>query len=162
MVYFRVISVYTSSKTVPQRLYAENHYKPYFVGLIEGDGWFSVSKKGMYVLYEMGISLHIRDIQLLYKIKEKLKVGTILIQVNSATFRIRNKEDLINTIFPIFDDFPMLTQKKEDYIRFRALLIKNVKFFKDVPVYHRPILSYNIKTMDKDAFSLIHLPYYSS
>jgi ubiquinol-cytochrome c reductase cytochrome b subunit len=132
------------------------------VGLIEGDGWFSVSKKGIYVLYEVGISLNIRDIQLLHKIKKWLKAGTISIKGNMATFRIRKKDDLINIILPIFDEFPMLTQKKEDYIRFRALLIQNVILFENVPVYQKPLISYDKEQMDIYALSLINVLYYSS
>ena len=52
-----------------QRLNAGNLNFPYLVGLIEGDGWFSITKNGKYLKYEFGIELSIRDIQLLYKIK---------------------------------------------------------------------------------------------
>jgi LAGLIDADG endonuclease len=56
---------------VSQRLHAENLSYAYLVGLIEGDGWFSISNKSKYLLYELGIELHFKDIQLLYKIKKK-------------------------------------------------------------------------------------------
>jgi LAGLIDADG endonuclease len=51
-----------------QRLNARDFYSAYLVGLIEGDGWFTVTKNGKYIIYELVIELNIRDVQLLYKI----------------------------------------------------------------------------------------------
>jgi ubiquinol-cytochrome c reductase cytochrome b subunit len=51
-----------------QRLNAGDLVFPYQVGLIEGDGWFTVTKNGQYIKYELGLEMHIRDIQLLYEI----------------------------------------------------------------------------------------------
>lgn len=86
LIYFKTIDlnvkiISTKGKSVEvnitsQRLNTEN-LLPYLVGLFEGDGWFSVSKKGTYVLYEVGIEIHERDIQLLYKIKTWLGVGVV-------------------------------------------------------------------------------------
>lgn len=45
------------------------HYA-YLVGLFEGDGFFSISKNGKYLTYEVGIELSIRDVQLISKIKK--------------------------------------------------------------------------------------------
>ena len=73
-----------------QRLHAGDLIFAYLVGLIEG---FSVTKGGNYVKYEFGIQLHIRDVQLLYKIKELLGVGTIHFSSNRdmVMYRVRNK-----------------------------------------------------------------------
>ena len=68
-----------------QRLNAGDLVFAYLVGLIEGDGWFSVAKNGKYVKYEFGIEMNIRDVQLLYKIKEILGVGTIDIRQRDQT-----------------------------------------------------------------------------
>lgn len=120
-----------------QRLEAGNYIYPYLVGLIEGDGWFTVSKKGKYVMFELGIELSIRDVQLIYKSQDLLGVGTVFfrnkedksilkendISVNSKSeaklnknrnnviFRIRNKSHLKEIIIPIFDKYPFLTNK---------------------------------------------------
>ena len=53
-----------------QRLHAGDLEFAWLVGLIEGDGWFSITKNGKYVKYEFGIELEIRDVQLIYKIKD--------------------------------------------------------------------------------------------
>jgi len=70
-----------------QRLNAGDLVFAYLVGLIEGDGWFSVTKNGKYVKYEFGIEMNIRDVQLLYKIKEILGVGQIDIRQRDQTKR---------------------------------------------------------------------------
>lgn len=119
----------------------------YLVGLIEGDGWISITKKGKYLTYEVGLELSIKDIQLLYKIKDALGVGKIKLRVrkginnneiNLAKYNIRNKKHLKEIILPIFDKYPMLTNKQYDYLRFREALLKDIKFFENLPNYVRP------------------------
>ena len=119
----------------------------YLVGLIEGDGWISISKKGKYLTYEIGLELNIKDIQLLYKIKHSLGVGNILIRVrkgknnnkiHSARYNVRNKQHLRDIFIPILDKYPMLTNKQYDYLRFREALINNILLFDGLPKYTRP------------------------
>lgn len=160
---------YSSNLNFSQRLESGNFIYPYLVGLIEGDGWFSVSKKGKYIMYEFGIEVSIRDIQLIYKIKKWLGVGTVHIRnklkddnmnseyldinleppilsksiKNNVIFRIRNKSHLKSIIIPIFDKYPMFTNKQFDYIRFRSALLSNTKYSNDLVPYIRPNLSRN-------------------
>jgi hypothetical protein len=118
----------------------------YLVGLIEGDGWISVTKKGKYLTYEVGLEMNIRDIQLLYKIKKTLGIGKIKIRIRKdknnneikmASYNIRNKKHLKGIIIPIFDKYPMLTNKQYDYIRFRSLLLNNINLSDNLPKYSR-------------------------
>ena len=106
----------------------------WFVGLIQGDGWFTVAKNGKYCKYEFGIELHIRDIQMLYKIKKALGVGTMFIRKDQqkAMFRIRNKNHLRAIILPIFDLYPMFSTKQLKYLKFRENLLNNVIFYEDL------------------------------
>lgn len=160
---------YSTNLNFSQRLESGNFIYPYLVGLIEGDGWFSVSKKGKYIMYEFGIEVSIRDIQLIYKIKKWLGVGTVHIRnklkddnmnseyldinleppilsksiKNNVIFRIRNKSHLKSIIIPIFDKYPMFTNKQFDYIRFRSALLSNTKYSNDLVPYIRPNLSRN-------------------
>ena len=160
---------YSTNLNFSQRLESGNFIYPYLVGLIEGDGWFSVSKKGKYIMYEFGIEVSIRDIQLIYKIKKWLGVGTVHIRIilkddnmnseyldinleppilsksikNNVIFRIRNKSHLKSIIIPIFDKYPMFTNKQFDYIRFRSALLSNTKYSNDLVPYIRPNLSRN-------------------
>lgn len=139
-----------------KRLNAKDLMDIYIMGLLEGDGWFSVSKKGKYLMYEIGIELHIRDIKLLYKIKNHLGVGTISTRTRKgkndkvlelAYYRIRDKKILKNIIIPIFDKYNFYTNKHYDYMFLKDSLLKDIKYYDDLPVYTRPInkpyLSYN-------------------
>lgn len=124
--------------TAPQRLNAED--SAWLVGLVEGDGWFSITKNGKYCKFEFGIELHDRDTQLLYKIKKALGVGTIDLKKNTNTviFRIRKKPHLKDIILPIFDKFPMFTTKQWTYLRFKQNLLNNIVFFEDLIDYIPP------------------------
>ena len=62
-----------STSETSQRLHAGDLIFAYLVGLYEGDGYFTITKKGIYLTYELGIELSIRDVQLIYKIKKFIK-----------------------------------------------------------------------------------------
>jgi len=160
---------YSKCSNTSQRLESGNFIYPYLVGLIEGDGWFTVSKNGKYLMFELGIELSIRDVQLIYKIRDLLGVGIVVFRdkeynkeskeedriVNSKSesklnkkrnnviFRIRNKSHLKEIIIPIFDKYPFLTNKQYDYIRFRSALLSNLIYSKDLISYVRPDIPIN-------------------
>ena len=117
-----------------QRLNAGDLRFAYLVGLIEGDGWFSVTKNGEYIKYEFGIELDIRDVQLLYKVKGILGVGIIDIRERNnqkmVSYRIRNKSHLKSVVLPIFDKYPMFSNKQYDYLMFKELLLSDLKHSK--------------------------------
>jgi hypothetical protein len=125
-----------------QRLNAGDPVFAYLVGLIEGDGWFSVTKNGKYIKYEFGIEMDIRDVQLLHKVKKILGVGTIDIrqrgQRETVLYRIRNKSHLKSIVLPIFDKYPMFSNKQYDYLMFKELLLKEIHLSKDLSDYIRP------------------------
>lgn len=143
-----------------QRLHAGDLVFAYLVGLIEGDGWFSVTKNGNYIKYEFGIEMHIRDIQLLYKVKEILGVGTIDIRERSQSkmciYRIRNKSHLKSIVLPIFNKYPMLSNKQYDFLIFQNLLLNEVYLSKDVSDYIRPFEPLNSIEI------ILNKPYFSS
>ena len=136
-----------STFKAPQRLNAENLIYAYLVGLFEGEGFFTVSKKGKYFQCEIGIELGIKDVQLIYKIKDLLGVGTVGFRVkkgnNMVCFRVSKKDHLINIILPIFDKYPMFTHKQDDYLRLKTIILSNVKKYEDIPPYVRPNTPYN-------------------
>ncbi|KAG0632548.1 the structure and Dna recognition of A bifunctional homing endonuclease and group I intron splicing factor [Tuber brumale] len=112
-------------------------YYAYLVGLIEGDG--------KYVLYELGIELNIKDVQLIYKIKDLLGVGIVSFRERKGGFkkvclRVRNKSHLINLILPIFDKYPLLSNKQYDYLRFKDALLSGITLYEYLPnwEYTRP------------------------
>lgn len=69
------------------------------------------------------------NLRLLYYIKNILKVGSVSVtndQSNTAEFRVRNIQHIIEFILPIFDTFPLLTSKYFHYTKFKeAILIMN-------------------------------------
>ena len=132
----------------------------YIVGLFEGDGYFAITKKGIYLLYEVGIELSKKDVQLIYKIKSLLGVGKISFrkrgEIEMVSLRIRNKNHLKEFILPIFDKYPMFSNKQYDYLRFRDCLTSNIIKYEDLPPYTGGIKSFN------DTLSIIKAPYFSS
>jgi len=132
----------------------------YIVGLFEGDGYFSITKKGIYLLYEVGIELSKKDVQLIYKIKSLLGVGEISFrnrgEIEMVSLRIRNKNHLKEFILPIFDKYPMFSNKQYDYLRFRDCLTSNIIKYEELPPYTRGTESLN------DIQSIINAPYFSS
>lgn len=134
-----VRSLHTSISS--QRLHAEDLSYAYLVGLFEGDGFFTITKNGKYLTYELGIELSIKDVQLIYKIKDLLGVGVVSFrkrkEIEMVSLRIRNKNHLKNFIFPIFDKYPMFSNKQYDYLRFKSNLLAGIIYFKDLPEYTR-------------------------
>lgn len=111
------------------KIYSISDFEAYFVGLIEGDGCFSITKKGIYLTYELSLEMSIRDIQLLYKLRKILGIGIVSPRKDRpdmVNLRIKNKKDLKSIILPIFDKYPMLTNKELTYQWFRKNLLDNV------------------------------------
>jgi hypothetical protein len=140
-----VRSLHTSEAS--QRLHAEDLTYAYLVGLFEGDGYFSITKKGKYLTYELGIELSIKDVQLIYKIKSLLGVGVVSFrkrkEIEMVALRIRDKDNLKKFIFPIFDKYPMFSNKQYDYLRFKSALLSDIIYSEDLPEYTRSSVAIN-------------------
>ena len=148
-----------STLSASQRLHAGDLTYAYIVGLFEGDGFFSITKKGKYLTYEFGIELSIRDAKLIYKLKKLLGVGVVSIRnrVNKdsssndevfskhemISLRVRDKKHLKSFILPLFDKYPMFSNKQYDYLRFRNALLSDLIYSKDLPDYTRSNVSLN-------------------
>lgn len=153
-----VRSLHTSEAS--QRLHAGDLKLAYIVGLFEGDGFFSITKKGKYLTYELGIELSIKDVQLIYKIKDLLGVGVVSFrkrqEVEMVSLRIRDKNHLKNFIFPIFDKYSMFSNKQYDYLRFKNALLSGIIYSQDLPEYTRS--NQPINSME----SIINASYFSA
>jgi LAGLIDADG endonuclease len=136
-----------STSEASQRLHAGDLIYAYIVGLFEGDGYFSITKKGKYLTYELGIELSIKDVQLIYKIKNLLGVGVVSFRnrgkIEMVSLRIRDKNHLKDFILPIFDKYPMFSNKQYDYLRFRNSLLSGFIYSADLPEYSRPNENFN-------------------
>jgi hypothetical protein len=110
---------------------------PWFItGFIDGEGSFICSiykasdcKLGWRVSTIFSISLHINDLVLLQRIQSFFGVGSISINKNSNTaiYIVKSIQDIINIIIPHFIRYPLLTQKKADFLLFKSIaqLINN-------------------------------------
>ena len=149
-----------STSEASQRLNAGDLLYAYLVGLYEGDGYFSITKKGKYLTYELGIELSIKDVQLIYKIKKLLGIGFVSFRkigdIEMVSLRIRNKDHLKTYIIPIFDKYPMFSNKQYDYLRFKKCLLSNIILEENLPIYNRNIESINTVQ------SIINTSYFSA
>lgn len=102
-----------------------------------------MTKNGKYLIYELGIEVSIKDVQLIYKIKKILGVGVIVFRrlshrPETVILRVRDKSHLIKFILPIFDKYPLLSNKQYDYLRLKSALTSGIIYSKDLPEYKRP------------------------
>lgn len=138
----KVTELLLATGSNPQRLDARQG--AWLVGIVEADGWFITNKNGIYVQYEMGLELHKRKIEIQKSLKKLFNTSrNVRIRKdrpNIVTFKIRAKSDLINTIVPIFDRFPMVGAKKQRYRFFRYNLIeKNTIYSRDLDTSQRSL-----------------------
>ena len=102
-----------------------SYLSPYFVtGLVEGEGCFSVSfsyrkklKLGIETRPSFSISLNRRDLNLLKKVYEFFKRGSIRFSKsdNNYKYEVRSVSDLIEKIIPHFQKFPLQGGKANDF-----------------------------------------------
>ena len=60
-----------------------------------------------------------------------------------VTLRIRDKDHLKKIIIPIFDKYPMFSNKQYDYLRFKDALLSGIIYSADLPAYSRSNESLN-------------------
>jgi len=109
---------------------------PYYVtGLSDAESSFHVSiiksqiyKIGFKVIAVYTIQLHIKDIELLNKLKSFFGIGSITIKKDkqgnplSAVYSVQSLKDLSNVIVPHFDKYPLLSKKRADYLLFKNIV----------------------------------------
>jgi hypothetical protein len=104
--------------------------------------------------------LSIKDVQLIYKIKNLLGVGVVSFrkrkEIEMVSLRIRNKDHLKQFILPIFDKYPMFSNKQLDYLRFKDALLSEIIYSDNLPEYTRSIKPIN------SIESIINAPYFSA
>jgi len=93
----------------------------WLVGFTDGDGTFSISySNGKWsLIYKL--SQHEYNARLLYFIKSQLSVGRINKETKTKTvnYWIRDRNKLAEVIFPIFDNYSLLTSKYFNYLKFK-------------------------------------------
>ena len=97
----------------------------WLVGITDSNGIFNIYINNNKIIFTYKISLIINNIQLLYKIKNYLKIGSINYTNNIVIYLINNNNDLLNIILPMFDKYKLLTSKRFNYLLFKKCLLIN-------------------------------------
>lgn len=115
---------------------------PYWVtGFTDAEGSFiidvakqSKTNYGRKVTPEFRINLHLRDILLIRKIHSFFGVGSVYERENGvAIYSVKSLRDINNIIIPHFDKYPLITQKKADYLMFKEVInLLNKKAHSDI------------------------------
>lgn len=123
-----------------QRLNAgglEYNLDPYYItGFSDGESSFIISilknnnyKAGYVVVPIFSIHLHIKDYLLLEHIKNYFQVGSLRRSLKnnktgnrSVIYTVRSLKDITNNIIPHFDNYPLLTKKRADYLLFKEVV----------------------------------------
>nr|ATI20534.1 hypothetical protein [Juglanconis juglandina] len=95
------------------------------------------------IIPEFRIELHSRDTLLLRKIQSYFGLGIISerLSLNKVVYSVQSYKDIINVIIPHFDQYPLVTQKKADYLLFKqAINLLNLKAKSNIEGF-RSILS---------------------
>lgn len=110
---------------------------PYFVtGFLDavGEECFSIlflrsknSKLGWNIRINFQLKVDIKDKELLGKIKQALGAGVIINNKSSCRLIITSVSEIINTIIPHFDKYPLLTKTQEEFELFKiaALIMQD-------------------------------------
>ena len=99
-------------------------------GFVDGEGTFYVGinknkemKTGYQVLPEFRVVQHKRDIKVLYALKDYFQAGVVRINHDDRyELRIRSVDHINKKVIPHFDKYPLITQKKFDYIKFKKIM----------------------------------------
>jgi hypothetical protein len=101
-------------------------------GFVDGEGCFFVGinphaemRAGFQVLPEFTVVQHERDVQLLYALKEFFGCGVVRRNHGDLmAYRVRSSEHLLGRIVPFFVKHPLKSKKRQDFLKFRRVLIK--------------------------------------
>jgi hypothetical protein len=114
------------SEQLNQRIcFMDKEEAGYISGLVDGEGYFSLSIKtdsrskrgGIVVHCEFGIGLRMDDYKILEWIKKKLNCGTVRYQrkYHEARYYVRKRNELKNNIIPFFNKYKLRAKKKKEF-----------------------------------------------
>lgn len=119
---------------------------PYYItGFSDAESFFNVTispkqSGGYQVTLRFGIGLHEKDLPLLKNIQKYFNnIGTISVRKSKnsknaiAYWSVRKFDDINQVIIPHFNEYPLLSQKKADFLLFEkiALLMNNKEHLTD-------------------------------
>lgn len=94
---------------------------PYWVtGFVDGDASFTtiLSREFQRITLSFEISLHSKDVAILYRIKDFFGCGNVTTRsnINRSTYRVTSLKDITEKIIPHFENYSLYTQKQLDFI----------------------------------------------
>lgn len=119
----------TQCGTFRTRTHSNEWFYQWLVGIVDGDGSFTVTKSNNKWSLYFKIAQSSYNLRLLYFIKKNLGVGSVYVDPNNkvASYRLRNVNHIVNNIIPIFDKYILLTSKHYNYNKFKlaAIILNN-------------------------------------
>ena len=102
----------------------------WIVGFVDGEGCFHVGLNpheemtaGFQVLPEFTVVQHRRDIQLLHALKAFFGCGVVRVnREDRMAYRVRRLEHLKEKIVPFFEQHPLHSKKRTDFLKFRQVI----------------------------------------
>lgn len=107
---------------------------PYWIsGFADGEGCFNIdihlqdtTKWGVQMQPEFTLVQHERDVELLKDCQKNVGCGKVATNRKDSTstrkhWRVKNLDELNNTLIPFFDKYPLQTQKKVEFERFKKI-----------------------------------------
>ena len=119
----------------PQRLHVRSHESKldpqWVVGFVDGEGCFFVGinphsemTSKFQILPEFAVVQHLRDVQILYTLKEFFRCGVVRKNHGDRMcYRVRGLEHLKQIIVPFFESHPLKTKKRIDFLKFRQIVM---------------------------------------
>ena len=103
----------------------------WITGFVDGEGCFFVGinphpemTTGFQVLPEFTVVQHKRDVQVLHALKSYFGCGVVRINHGDRmAYRVRSQEHLLEHIIPFFLKHPLKTRKRQDFLKFRRILL---------------------------------------
>lgn len=108
-------------------------FEQWLVGMSDGDATFSITHQNNKWGLAYKITQSRYNLRALYYIKKQLGVGSITKYNTKGQFFIKDRKKLKLIIFPIFDKYPLLTNKQFNYLKFRQAfyIMENTHLNKD-------------------------------
>ncbi len=102
----------------------------YITGFTDGEGCFQISfslrkkmRLGIEVRPSFSISQQKRNKEIILFLHQHFKCGGVRFSKRDQNykFEVRSITDLVQTIIPHFDEFPLLTSKQQEFERFKEI-----------------------------------------
>lgn len=125
---------YTLGRINLKNLIKEQHMTlsdDWIVGFVDGEGCFSVGQSknsklrfGHQIQAEFTVVQHVRDIQLLHKLKKHFGCGSVAQNHGDRYhYRVKNLEHLLTIIIPFFEKHKLQTNKRHQLTVFKEICL---------------------------------------